>query len=52
MRRQVVNLLIGIFLLAFFISLWTGKLVEKGRETRLQENVVSGAAYRSQQIGD
>lgn len=52
MRRKVVNLLIGIFLLTFFITLLTEQLVEKGQETRLQEHVVSGASYRSQKIGE
>lgn len=41
-----------IVLSAFFISLWTGKLVEQGQMERLSETIVSASEFREQNIGE
>lgn len=50
MRKHGLYLLLWIGLLAFFVSLWTAKLVEQGQMERLSENVVSSAEFREQNI--
>lgn len=52
MRKQGLYLLLWIGLSAFFISLWTGKLVEQGQMERLSETIVSNSEFREQNIGE
>lgn len=52
MRRRIYNFLLMIVVSAFLVSLWTGKLVETGRMKRLQEDTVTTAGYREQNVGE
>lgn len=52
MRRQGCYLLVWTILIAFFVSLLSGKLVEQGQTQRLSENVISSAEFREQNLNE
>ena len=52
MRRQGCYLLVWTIIIAFFVSLWSGRLVEQGQTQRLSENVVSSAEFREQNLNE
>lgn len=52
MRKQGCCLLVWMILIAFFVSLWSGKLVEQGQTQRLSEAVISSTEFREQNIDE
>lgn len=50
MRRKLSLLLCMIVVAAFFVTLWTENLVSKSKTLRLQEDIVSSAEYREQNV--
>ena len=52
MRKQGLYFVLWIVVLAFFISLWTGKLVQIGEMERLNNNIFSSAEFREQNMDE
>ena len=51
MLRKIYKFILLIFVSAFLISLWTGRLMEDCHKSRLQNDVVTSALYREQNVG-
>jgi hypothetical protein len=52
MIKKIYKYLIFIVVCAFFISLWTEKLVIESQKDRLKEDVLTSALYREQYVGE
>ena len=52
MFKNIYKYLICITVSVFFVSLLTGKLVEGSKKCRLQEDILTSALYREQNIGE
>ena len=52
MRKQAGYLSVWIIIIAFFVSMWSGRLVEQGQTQRLSEDVVSSTEFREQNINE
>ena len=52
MRKQAYYLSVWTFLIAFFVALWSGKLVEQGQTQRLNEEVLLSAEFREQNLNE
>ena len=52
MLKRIYKYLLFIVVSTFFISLWTGKLVEDSRKSRLEDDILTSALYREQYIGE
>ena len=52
MRLKNYRLICLICLIAFLISLWTGKLVKESYRNRLEESITTSNLYREQNVGD
>ena len=52
MRKQACYLSVWIIIIAFFVSLWSGRLVQQRQTQRLSEEVVSSVEFREQNINE
>lgn len=52
MRKQGLYLLIWTIFVAFFVSLWTDKIIKQGQTQRLNNDVIMSAEFREQNIGE
>ncbi|MBQ4560459.1 MAG: M23 family metallopeptidase [Tyzzerella sp.] len=52
MSKQACYLSVWIIIIAFFVSLWSGRLMKQGQIQRLSEGVISTAEFREQNIGE
>ena len=52
MRKKGCYLLVWTVLIAFFVSVWSGKLVEQGQVQRLDEDILLSAEFREQNINE
>ena len=52
MRKQACYLSVWLIIVAFFVSLWSSRLVEQGKMQRLSEDVISSPEFREQNIGE
>lgn len=52
MPKKIYKFILLIGVSAFFISLWTGRLVDASQRNRLQEDIITSSLYREQNVGE
>ena len=52
MRKKCCKLFLFLIVTAFFVSIWTGGLVEKSYMARLNAEIFVSAGYREQNVGE
>ena len=52
MKKKIAKQIFILITAIFFVSLWTGSLVEKSRMSRLEDDILVSDGYREQNVGE